>query len=130
MISTAILFLIGIGSAVEFLFGEEISLPWYLPLSIICAGIVCALPSLLLMGFDKWKKKKLIIMIAIHLVVNYLIVAGLGYVFRWYTKVSGFISVSISFVLIYIFVWAASIWTANREVKEINSALEMIRDEE
>ena len=57
-------------------------------------------------------------------------VEGCGYLFGWYDSAAGFAVIGGMYVLIYGFVWAASIWMGKADEKKINEAIDGIRDEE
>lgn len=130
MISCGILVAITIEAFVGHLVGDEINLNWILLASIIVTGILCSVPTVLLLCEPDIPKNRYIIRIIIHFLCNYAIVCGLGYLFKWYTVLSGFLLLSGVFVLIYIFVWCGSLWTMRGEDRKINDALTEIRDEE
>jgi len=131
LISVGITFAISLTGLIDYLKGEEIYFQWYMPGSAIIGGIVCAIPSTLLLidVFEK-PKKNLAIRIIIHCIVLYIVNSLLGWLFRWFTTVTGFVFVSISYFAVYIFAWAGSFLINKQEDKEINEALNDIRDEE
>ena len=102
----------------------------YQLLSIVMTGIVCGIPTIRLLDEDTLKRIPFIVKVILHCILTYLVVAGIGKVFSWYTKLSGFIMMTIIFVLVYVFVWVSNIWLRKQEEKKINQALEDLRDEE
>ena len=72
---------VGITQFIYHLLGDAYALEWHFTLSVILAGILCALPTLLLVG-DNIKNIKL--KIAIHFVLQFVIVTLLGFLFKWY----------------------------------------------
>ena len=130
IISTSILFLNGINAVFQHLAGHDIVLQWYHPLSIVLTGVVCALPTVLLLEWDQWDRKTFRIRVCIHCLSLYAIVAGAGWLFKWYTDPESFASVSIIFFIVYIFVWLLSHWLDKQDEKKINHALDSIRDDE
>jgi len=129
-ITTAILFLNGLNAVIQHFAGNDITLQWYHPITIVLTGVFCALPTVLLQDKDQWDKKKFRIMVTVHCLALYVIVAGAGWIFRWYTDTESFVSVSIIFFLVYAFVWLSSHWLDKQDEKKINHALDTIRDEE
>jgi len=129
-ISTSILFLNGINAVIQHLAGNDITLEWYHPIAIVLTGACCALPTVLLRDWDQWDRKTLLIRITLHCLALYAIVAGAGWLFRWYTDTESFIGVSITFFVVYAFVWLVSHWIDKQDEKKINHALDEIRDEE
>ena len=57
-------------------------------------------------------------------------VSLLGWLFKWYTNIIGYLFVILIFVCVYVFVWVMTKWFYVKEDKEINNALDSIRDEE
>ena len=130
VISTAILFLNGINAVIQHFAGNDITLQWYHPVSIVLTGILCALPTVLLRDMDQWDRKTFWIRVSVHCLLLYAIVLGAGWLFRWYTDLDSFISVSIIFFIVYVFVWLSSHWLDKQDEKKINHALDTIRDDE
>ena len=91
MITTAILFGQGIIYAIIFLTGGQSSFEWewYIPLSIVLAGILCALPTVLL-DFPEKNDNGKIGRKYIHFICVGLIVTICGYVFGWYSTPTHF----------------------------------------
>ncbi|MCR5584281.1 MAG: DUF3021 domain-containing protein [Lachnospiraceae bacterium] len=132
MISTAILFGIGIQAALAALFNKNdyIVWEWYIPFSIILTGFLCALPSVLITGYENLKKTMIRFRILLHIVSIWGMVSLSGYIFKWYTDLFGWIGVSIMYFFIYFFVWFGSWWLDKEDDKKINNALDDIRDDE
>ena len=127
------------------LMGDDITYSWYTLVSIIAAGLICAIPTLLLCTDEgvtnlvsngqfpkkaEHSRKWFHLRILCHFLLLYGIVSLLGYVFRWYGDMSEYGFTMIGFVLVYIFVWLFSIWIWKQEEDEINHALKDIQDEE
>ena len=130
IISTSILFLNGINAVFQHFAGNDIILQWFHPISIVLIGVVCSLPTVLLLDWDQWDRKTLWFRVALHCLALYAAVAGAGWLFKWYTDLEGFVSVSVIFFLIYAFVWLSSHWLDKQDEKKINQALDEIRDRE
>ena len=130
IISTSILFLNGINAVIQHFAGNDMVLQWYHPISIVLTGVLCALPTVLLLDWENWDRKTLWLRVALHCLALYAIVAGAGWLFRWYTDTESFIGVSITFFVVYAFVWLVSHWIDKQDEKKINHALDEIRDEE
>ena len=75
-------------------------------------------------------KNKFIVRIVLHCIGLYAIVSVFGWVFKWYTKLDGFIFMSVIFFAVYVFTWIVTLWFHKRDDKQINKALDDIRDEE
>ena len=132
MISTGILFGLGIQSLIGWISGsgDHIRWPWHIPLTIIFTGFLCALASLFLIdeeGNDVTHAKG---RIALHFVSLLAVVALCGWLFGWYEDFGEFAVIAVMYVLIYGFVWAGSLWMAKADEKKINEAIKDIRDEE
>lgn len=130
IISTGILFLIGIEGFFSFLQGEPIYLSWYQPLAIILTGFLCSL-TIRILPFDReLSKGKWMIYITVHFLINLMIVLLMGYLAKWYSDYSGFFIVLSFYIIIYACVWAGMFWFAKYEERIINQALVQIHDEE
>ena len=130
VIATGILFLNGINAVIQHFAGNDITLQWYHPITIVLTGVFCALPTALLRDMEQWDRKTLRIRLAVHCLSLYAIVAGAGWLFRWYDDPESFASVSIIFFIVYAFVWLTSHWLDKQDEKKINHALDTIRDDE
>ena len=134
MISFAILTGIIIeGLVYTIFFGDDLasfSLSWLQLLSVVLTGALCSVPTVLFLTDTDIPKEKYIVRIVLHCLGLYLIVGIFGWLFKWFTELSGFIMVTVIFFLVYVFVWIVSIWLYKRDDKKINMALDDIRDEE
>ncbi len=130
VISTAILFLNGINAVIQHYAGNDITLQWYHPVTIVLTGVFCALPTVLLRDMDQWDRKTFWIRVSVHCLLLYAVVIGAGWLFRWYDNTESFISVSVIFFIVYAFVWLSSHWLDKQDEKKINHALDTIRDDE
>ena len=129
-ISTGILFLNGINAVVQHFAGNDITLQWYHPITIVLTGVLCALPTVLLRDEDQWDRKTFLIRVSVHCVSLCAVVLGAGWLFRWYTDPESLFGVGVVFFLVYAFVWLASHWLDKQDEKKINHALDTIRDDE
>ena len=57
-------------------------------------------------------------------------VSLLGWLFKWYSDIVSYLFVILIFIFVYVFVWVMTKWFYVKEDKEINNALDSIRDEE
>ncbi len=132
MISTAILFGMGVRTGILFLAkGKEmLTWEWYIPLSIVLVGFFCSLASLLLYNDFEGNRAKTRIRIALHFVLVLVIVSLFGYLFHWYSDLTEYLLIVIMYILIYAFVWFATVWIMKADEKKINEAINEIRDEE
>lgn len=129
MITTGIVFAVGLEGLYYHLIGDDVVLCWYHPFSFILAGILAALPTLLFTE-KKMTKWGLRLRWVLHFMLLLTVISLMGYVFGWYTTLEGYMFVAAAFVLIYAAVVAGSIILIRREEALINRALEDIRDEE
>ena len=130
IISTSILFLNGINMVIQHLKGNDLSLQWYHPITIILTAVLCTLPTVLLRDSDQWDRKTFWRRVPLHCLLLYAVVAGAGWLFRWYDDAESLISISVIFFIIYVFVWLSSHWLDKQDEKKINHALDTIRDPE
>ena len=133
MISTAILFGLGVEEFIEFLVnGDEwMNWQWFIPLSVIFTGSLCALASLVLVDEDSSLKRiNMKLRIFIHFLALFVVVIGCGYIFNWYSTIKQLVPIMIIYVLTYVFVWIATLWVFKTDEKKINDAIKDIRDED
>jgi hypothetical protein len=126
-ISNGIFIAVGIAQTVMHFLGNTYSTEWYFLLSVIFAGVLCSLPSFILCIE---KIKPFFIRILIQFIMVFAAVSLLGWLFKWYTNIIGYLFVILIFVCVYVFVWVMTKWFYVKEDKEINNALDSIRDEE
>lgn len=130
MISFGILIGLSVECIYYQLIGDSVTLCWYHPVSILIAGALCSIPSLVLYAAKDLPMKKYRISIVLHFLFLFAVVMGMGYLFKWYNHVDGAIFVAIEYIGVYIFVWVASSWIGWIDQNRINDALDSIRDEE
>ncbi len=109
---------------------SSFSLNWFQLLSVPLTGAVCSLVTVLLLCRENLSKKAYMISVIIHCICLYGVVILFGKLFSWYTKMDGFILVTIIFFLVYVFVWIATRFLQKQDDNRINKALDSIRDEE
>ena len=126
-ISLGIFLAVGIAQTIMHFFGNTYATDWYFLLSVIFAGVLCSLPSLILYNEEI---KPFFIKILIHFILVFAAVSLLGWLFKWYTGFIDYAFVILIFVFVYVFVWVTAKWFYIKEDKEINTALDSIRDEE
>lgn len=133
MISTAILFGLGVEEFIEFwVNGDEwMNWQWFIPLSVIFTGFLCALASLVLVDEDSSLKRiNMKLRIFIHFLALFVVVIGCGYIFNWYNTIKQLVPIMIIYVLTYVFVWIATLWVFKTDEIKINDAIKDIRDED
>lgn len=126
-ISLGIFLAVGIAQTIMHFMGNTYATDWYFLLSVIAAGVLCSLPSFVLY---LEKIKPFFIRIAIQFLLVFAAVSFLGWLFKWYSDFLSYAFVILIFVLVYAFVWIMTKWFYVKEDKEINNALDSIRDEE
>ncbi len=109
---------------------SSVVLNGYQLLSIVLTGAICSVVTVLLLCKENISKKAYRIRVIIHCICLYLVVILFGKLFTWYTKLDGFIMVTILFFLVYAFVWVATRFFQKQNDNKINKALGDIRDEE
>ena len=114
----------------HFLGDDTIVFEWYQPISYVLCGFIGAIATLILQNLDRLTIRQLVVRVVLHCLVLYAAVSLCGYLFKWYTNLFGYVSVSIAFFLIYGFVWLATGYFTKMDEKEINEALKEIRDED
>lgn len=129
MISTGILFLLGVEGVVSHFTGGEFDLYWYHPISIVLTGFCCSFPTLIF-GEDFLGGRLFWLRVVFHCLIEWGIVSLAGWIFHWYSNGQGYLIVMIFYFLIYGFVWLASIWMQKIDEEKINQALQDIQDEE
>ena len=130
VISTSILFLNGVNAVIQHLAGHDIVLLWYHPVTIVLTGILCAVPTVLLLDSDQWDRRTFIIRVSSHCLALYAVILGAGWLFGWYTDLESCAGVTVVFILVYLFVWLSGHWLDKQDEKKINHALDAIRDRE
>ena len=131
MITFGIVVVVGASLAFEHFSGSETwTLEWYQPLSFALCGVLGAIPTVVWQNLESLTRRQFIVRLILHCLVLYVVVMTCGYLFKWYTVLDGFIGVSISFFIVYGFVWAVTILGLKHDEKEMNAAIDMIRDEE
>ena len=132
MISVGILLGMGLKTVVLYLINGEdmINWQWFIPISIVIMGFLCALPSLILYWVDENKKISAPLAEGLHCVAVFVIVSLGGYLFQWYTNLREYLFIVFLYVVIYGAVWAYTIWMWKSDEKKINRAIDEIRDEE
>lgn len=132
MISTGILAAIGIENVIRYFHDGVFKLdwPWYVPISIVFCGIVCSIPTLLILDTDDLSKEAFRVRKIIHFLCVGAILSLFGFLFGWYETLPGYLIIMAMYLVIYVFVWVATMWVFKTEDKKINDAISEMRDEE
>ncbi len=121
------------GLLYHFIWGEDLSsfrLDWYQMFSLVLTGFLCGIPTVILIQDEKSLKIPFWLRIVMHCIFMYLVVISIGKIFKWFSDGTGFMIVTVIFLVIYVFVWVATMWLHKKEDDKINKALDDIRDEE
>ena len=131
MISSAILFGLGIQELIEYLATGDayFTWQWYIPLSIIFCAFVCSVPSLIFID-DYSSGKVYVLKVIIHFICIFVAVSLFAFLFDWFDTLTGYLVIAVMIVVIYGFTWAATYWLAKSDENKINNALDGLRDEE
>ncbi len=131
MISTAILFGLGVQAFFYMLYGngDRISWQWFIPLSIIVTAFLCSVPTLLLLD-EAVSSKNFTIRQILHFFCVLAVLSLCGWLFDWYDSVRSYLFVLVMYVIIYVFVCIATYWLAKNDEIKINDALDGVRDDE
>ena len=122
------------GLVYSLFFGDDLAsfnLSWLQLLSVLLTGALCSIPTIIwLTNSEHLNKSRFILRLVLHCIGLYAIVIAFGWIFKWYMQLSGFIMMTVIYFMVYIFVWLVSLWFHKRDDKQINKALDDIRDEE
>ncbi len=130
MISFFILVGISVESLIAYFMGRMLNLPWHLPISIVGLGILCAIPSLLIMDVENLRTRQYMLRVVLHFLCLATIVLGAGRIFDWYEDVRGAAIIFAVFVGVYAAVWIGSYRLLIKDTALIDKALENYRDDE
>ena len=132
MISTAILFGIGMLMLIQhFLLGvQTFSFQWSDPLSICLTGFLSSLPTYFLLDLDSLKKSEVWIRMGLHFVSVLGIVVLCASLFHWFGQIINLRILCLMYILIYLFVWGATVWMAKADEIKINEAIKDLQDSE
>ena len=106
---------------------------WYTPGSIVVASLMCSIVTVLML-YNEWYNTasalKQGIITLILLILIYVIIMVFGHISHWYTTTSGFIRISIIFVVVYAGAWVGTGIMFRHDEKLISDALDNVRDKE
>ena len=106
MISTGILFGLGIQGMIDMVAHEDVTIvwEWYIPFSIIFTGFLCSIPSVIFLDDEGIAKLKFSIKVTIHFLAMLGVVSICGKLFGWYTELREYLYILAMYVVIYFFV--------------------------
>ena len=92
--------LLGIG-LMNVLLRDYNDLPWFFPFEILAVALSTALASLVYLSKNELSKKGMMIRQIIHFILLLVIVYSYGYLFKWWSELSGILIVGAIFLGIY-----------------------------
>ncbi len=110
--------------------GEVYQLNGYFPISMMIVAFLTSLPTLILRSEKETTRAKFALRLVAHFITVYAVVMLGGLLFSWYDSFGGFVSLSVSVVIIYVLVWVLSHMLFKHEVNRINEVLADLHDEE
>ena len=122
--------LLGIGLMNVFL-RDYNDLPWFFPFEILAVALSTALASLVYLSKNELSKKGMMIRQIIHFILLLVIVYSYGYLFKWWSELSGILIVGAIFLGIYAIVFIVTYRMERKDSFKINEALKKLpKDEE
>lgn len=106
-------------------------LPWFFPFEILAVALSTALASLVYLSKNELSKKGMMIRQIIHFILLLVIVYSFGYLFKWWSELSGILIVGAIFLGIYAIVFIVTYRMERKDSFKINEALKKLpKDEE
>ena len=106
-------------------------LPWFFPFEILAVALSTALASLVYLSKNELSKKGMMIRQIIHFILLLVIVYSFGYLFKWWSELSGILIVGAIFLGIYAIVFIVTYRMEKKDSFKINEALKKLpKDEE
>ena len=122
--------LLGIG-LMNVLLRDYNDLPWFFPFEILAVALSTALASLVYLSKNELSKKGMMIRQIIHFILLLVIVYSYGYLFKWWSELSGIFIVGAIFLGIYAIVFIVTYRMERKDSFKINEALKKLpKDEE
>lgn len=122
---------LGIREALNILvYKVPFAIDWYIPLSMLVVSVLAALPTLLFYIKPDLDGVWAVLRTVFHYLLLLVVIMISGWFFRWYHGLVGAAIQFAVYTLIYIIVCLFTKWMFKRDEKEINSALDKIRDSE
>lgn len=122
--------LLGIG-LMNVLLKDYNDLPWFFPFEILAVALSTALASLVYLSKNELSKKGMMIRQIIHFILLLVIVYSYGYLFKWWSELSGILIVGAIFLGIYAIVFIVTYRMERKDSFKINEALKKLpKDEE
>ena len=106
-------------------------LPWFFPFEILAVALSTALASLVYLSKNELSKEGRMIRQIIHFILLLVIVYSFGYLFKWWSELSGILIVGAIFLGIYAIVFIVTYRMEKKDSFKINEALKKLpKDEE
>ena len=106
-------------------------LPWFFPFEILAVALSTALASLVHLSKNELSIKGMMIRQIIHFILLLVIVYSYGYLFKWWSELSGIFIVGAIFLGIYAIVFIVTYRMERKDSFKINEALKKLpKDEE
>ena len=102
---------------------------WQVP-AVILLGLLTALFTTCLLFTKDTERVRWNARIACHFVICGILVMVFGKLFGWYEGIAGAATMFVNFVVVYALVWIGNFFLIKKDEKQINKALDDIRDEE
>ena len=130
IITVGVMFFTSIEPLFECGFSSELIYPAWYPWMVMLVGIVGAVPTLLFHFKKEPTKKQFFVRTLLHFAVIETLIMVMGYIFKWYTTLSGAVTVFVMILAVYVFVWFFTIKLDYSLADNINEALKKINDDE
>ena len=127
LITTCILFGIGFFCLVT---GSHDSWPWYMPFEILGIALVTSFGTLIHCSNHELSKREFIVRSIIHFFVLLGIVIGAGYLFKWWSVLSGLLIVIAIYIFVYVVVFIIMYLKQKNDSNKINEALKKLDNDE
>lgn len=102
---------------------------WQVP-AVILLGLLTAISTTCLLFTKDTEHVKWNARIAWHFVICGILVMVFGKLFGWYEGIAGAVTMFVNYVVVYALVWIGNFFLTKKDERQINKALDDIRDEE
>ena len=123
MITAGIVLGIALEAVICRLDGTELQFMWHMPLSIVVAGVLGALPTLLLVDADAVRVDYSFWRVILHFFLVFIAIALVGILFAWFGDLRSFLFFTVIFACVYAFVWGGTTLICMHDARIINNAL-------
>lgn len=130
VITTGMLFGIGVEGIIFRLIGKSFVLSWYQPMAIFLTAFVSSIVSVVVFADEPKTRGKAITRMVLHFILLFFVISLAGYAFDWFSSVGMYIGMALIYCFVYIFSWVSNMYILKKDAQEINEALKDIRDDE